>query len=79
MPNVELSQGGRWLYIGPEPGAKTIHTVVMVQREQIVTWSDPVQSTNEPAIAGWSWLGDLSDFIRFFRPILPTTQSTNAT
>lgn len=76
---TQLKEGTRWLYIGPDPGCNTIHTVTSVEREEVTTWSNPVPSNEKTEAAGWSWLGPVPDFLRFFRPICSTTQTTNAT
>lgn len=72
-------RGTRWLYTGPGHGQNIVHVVTgrfnnasgssVANDSEVATWSDPVGE--KPEQWGWSWLGPLNDFTRFFRRLAP--------
>jgi hypothetical protein len=71
--NIPPAKGTRWIYIGPGEGRRVAHTVIEVDREHVITWSDTPPAEH---VGGWSWMGESKEFLRCFTPILPTTQPT---
>lgn len=62
-----IKKQSKWQYVGEGDGFGLIHTVIQVLGNQIVTWSDIEQgSENEP---GYSWSGERDQFVRDFQPV----------
>lgn len=63
-----LSLNSRWIYVGPGDFKGLRHTVISVDTQGIVTWSDPLPKEIDNSIAGFSWMGTREEFANCFRP-----------
>ena len=59
---IPIHHGQRWTYVGPN-GRKALHTVVLANSSEVITFSDPFP---EADAGGESWLGRPEEFKRTF-------------
>jgi len=60
-----LAQGQWWIYRGLGAGKGVRHVVVQVRREEVITWSVPLDGE----VGGWTWRGPVSAFLTQFTKI----------
>lgn len=64
---MELKINSRWMFVG-EGLTGLRHTIIDLDTDEVVTWSDPVPGNPTQGPAGFSWLGSRTEFLKNFKP-----------
>lgn len=65
---MELKLNTRWLYVGAGDFKGLRHTVIDVDDDEVVTWSDHIPGEQTTGPSGMTWLGPRSEFLKNFKP-----------